>query len=70
MIIFARTIFAFPDQPGRSRRIPEKAFFMLAIVGGAFGILVGGAIYHHRKLKDCFVAIVMIATLAWMTWKS
>jgi uncharacterized membrane protein YsdA (DUF1294 family) len=46
-----------------SWRIPERVFFRLAIVGGAFGIVAGSSVFHHKTLKDSFNEVVLIVAL-------
>jgi len=48
-----------------SWRIPERAFYMLALIGGAFGIAVGSSLFHHKTSKDRFLGYILIACLAW-----
>ncbi len=49
-----------------SRRIPEKTFFKMAIIGGAIGILAGSTAFHHKTLKDSFIEIIAMAAIAWV----
>ncbi len=50
----------------REWRIPEKTFFMLALVGGAFGVLAGSSVFHHKTLKPSFMGVIILLTLAWL----
>ncbi len=50
----------------RSWRIPELDFFVLAIMGGAFGILFGGVVFHHKTLKASFMGVIMVSTVLWL----
>ena len=36
------------------RRVPEKTLFLLAIVGGSVGALLGMKIWHHKTLHKSF----------------
>ena len=38
----------------RVRRIPEKTLFLLAIVGGSIGALLGMYVWHHKTLHKSF----------------
>lgn len=49
-----------------SWRIPEKVFFRLAFVGGAFGIVAGSSAFHHKTLKPSFIAVVLFAATFWL----
>ncbi len=42
----------------RAWRIPERAFFGLALIGGSFGVLLGGVVFHHKTRKVGFMAVV------------
>lgn len=48
-----------------SWRIPERVFFRLAVVGGAFGIAVGSSVFHHKTLKDSFIGVILVIALLW-----
>ncbi len=50
----------------RARRIPEKSFFWLAFIGGAFGIFLGSSVFHHKTLKASFMGVVLIAAVVWL----
>lgn len=49
-----------------SRRIPERTFFRLAVVGGVFGIFVGSSIFHHKTLKASFIGVILIVAMVWV----
>ena len=36
------------------RRVPEKALFLLAILGGSVGALLGMKVFHHKTLHKSF----------------
>lgn len=46
-------------------RIPERIFFTLALVGGAFGILLGSVAFHHKSRKGSFIGIVILCAVLW-----
>jgi len=48
------------------RRIPERTFFNLALIGGAFGILLGSMAFHHKTRKDSFIGIVLVCATLWL----
>ena len=58
------------------RRIPEKTLFLLAILGGSAGALLGMRVWHHKTLHRSFrfgiPAILMlqiiIPTGLWLYW--
>ena len=48
------------------RRISERTFFTLALVGGAFGILLGSAAFHHKNRKPSFIAVIVVCAVLWL----
>ena len=42
-------------------RIPEKALFLTAFLGGAFGALIGMQIFHHKTKKNYFWILNLLA---------
>lgn len=59
----------------QKRRIPEKALFAFAILGGALGGTVGMYSFHHKTLHKSFaigfplLTIVQIAAVAYLVIK-
>ena len=59
----------------QKRRIPEKALFALAVLGGALGGTVGMYSSHHETLHKSFaigfplLTIVQIAAVAYLVIK-
>ncbi len=47
-------------------RIPERAFFSLGVLGGAFGIVAGSSFFHHKTLKTSFMAVVLLEAVLWV----
>ncbi len=47
-------------------RVPEKTLFTIAVVGGAFGIVAGSSVFHHKTLKDSFSDVTYVAAIAWL----
>ena len=58
------------------RRIPEKTLFLLAILGGSVGALLGMKVWHHKTLHKSFrfgipaILILQIVSPAglWLYW--
>jgi len=40
-------------------RIPGRTFFLLGLIGGAIGILIGMILFHHKTSKPKFVLIIV-----------
>ena len=59
----------------QKRRIPEKALFAFAILGGALGGTVGMYSFHHKTLHKSFaigfqlLTIIQIAAVAYLVIK-
>lgn len=49
-----------------SWRIPERIFFELAVVGGAFGIVAGSSVFHHKTSKPSFIITIIVVALLWV----
>jgi uncharacterized membrane protein YsdA (DUF1294 family) len=47
-------------------RVPEMTFFTLSLVGGAFGVLAGSGVFHHKTLKGTFVGVVLALAMLWL----
>jgi uncharacterized membrane protein YsdA (DUF1294 family) len=46
------------------RRIPEKTFIALAVLGGSVGTLIGMQVFHHKVRKPLFLyGVPVILTL-------
>ena len=50
----------------RERRVRERTFYRVAAAGGAFGIILGSSVFHHKTLKDSFTAVAYAAAVAWV----
>jgi uncharacterized membrane protein YsdA (DUF1294 family) len=50
----------------RAWRVPERTFFTLALVGGAFGILLGSGIFRHKTRKSSFIGLILILVILWI----
>lgn len=54
-----------------ARRIPEKALFLSAILGGSVGAIVGMRFFRHKTRHWYFVIgmpVILIAQLALAVW--
>lgn len=51
---------------GGGSRVPERILFILALVGGPYGALVGMGVSHHKTSKPHFWLIN--GFLAWIHW--
>ena len=47
-------------------RIPERNFFVLALVGGTFGILLGSVAFHHKTGKGSFIGFILFCSALWL----
>lgn len=58
------------------RRVPEKALFLLAILGGSVGALLGMRVFHHKTLHKRFryglpaILILQLLLAAWIAWQA
>jgi uncharacterized membrane protein YsdA (DUF1294 family) len=52
----------------KSRRIPERAFYELAAIGGAFGIALGAGVFHHKTRKGYFLGAVLTMAAFWIVF--
>ena len=58
------------------RRIPEKTLFLLALLGGSVGALLGMRVWHHKTLHKSFrlgiplilVLQIVIPAGIWLCW--
>ena len=55
-----------------TRRVPEKTLFLLSILGGSVGALLGMRVWHHKTLHRSFrigiplILILQIVLPAWL----
>lgn len=47
-------------------RISENTLFLLAILGGSLGALLGMIIFHHKTKKKKFIILIPIIMLIWV----
>lgn len=40
------------------RRIPEKTFFLLSLLGGALGVALGMGLFKHKTQKRSFLLVI------------
>lgn len=58
------------------RRIPEKTLFLLAVLGGSVGALLGMRVWHHKTLHKSFrigipailILQIVIPAGLWFWW--
>ena len=57
------------------RRVPEKTLFLLSILGGSLGALLGMKVFHHKTLHKSFrfgipaiLALQVLIPLGWLVW--
>ena len=46
-----------------SRRIPEALFFMVSLVGGFAGVVLGILVFHHKTSKRSFQLKILVAAV-------
>ena len=46
-----------------ARRVPERVFYILALLGGGPGILAGAFVFWHKVRKPVFILVAGLATL-------
>ena len=59
-----------------TRRIPEKTLFLLSLLGGSVGALLGMRVWHHKTLHKSFrfgipvilVLQILIPLGLWLYW--
>ena len=47
-------------------RISERTLLATAFIGGAFGIVIGSSLFHHKTSKKSFVAASLVAVMVWI----
>ncbi|MGH9920965.1 MAG: DUF1294 domain-containing protein [Nitrososphaerales archaeon] len=50
---------------GRRSRVSERTLWLIALVGGVLGILVGALVFHHKTSKAGFWGPVAVAVVLW-----
>ena len=50
---------------GNYSRVSERTLWLMALVGGFVGVLVGGMVFHHKTSKTSFWGPVLIAAILW-----
>ena len=57
------------------RRVPEKTLFLLSILGGSVGALLGMRVFHHKTKHWYFryglpaLLVLQLALAGWLYWK-
>ena len=59
------------------RRVPERTLFLLAILGGSVGALLGMRVFHHKTLHRAFrfgipaiLALQVLLPLGLWLWRT
>ena len=80
LIVNVATIAVYGADKRRAKqgrwRVPEKTLFLLAIVGGSVGALLGMRVWHHKTLHKSFrfgIPAILILQLVipaglWLYW--
>ena len=50
----------------REWRIREKTLFTMALVGGFWGVVLGGELFHHKSSKLSFLVVVYGIMALWV----
>ncbi len=48
------------------RRISERTLFLISLAGGFWGVLLGGAVAHHKTSKISFQIVVLATLIVWV----
>ncbi|MEG2174517.1 MAG: DUF1294 domain-containing protein [Oscillospiraceae bacterium] len=48
------------------RRVPERRFFTLALMGGGAGLWLGMRVFHHKTRHTSFRVIAPLTTCLWL----
>lgn len=57
------------------RRVPEKTLFLLAVLGGSVGAILGMRVFHHKTLHKRFryglpaILVLQLALAGWIAWR-
>jgi uncharacterized membrane protein YsdA (DUF1294 family) len=49
-----------------NKRISERNLWLVALVGGFAGIVLGGFLFHHKIRKPTFWGPIILATIVWI----
>jgi len=50
----------------RKTRIRESTIWLIAIIGGFAGVILGGLLFHHKVSKGSFWPPVVFAAILWI----
>jgi uncharacterized membrane protein YsdA (DUF1294 family) len=50
---------------GHYTRVSERNLWLVALVGGFVGVLLGGVVFHHKTSKTGFWGPVLVAAILW-----
>lgn len=75
LLINVLTFFVFGADKWKARhkawRIPEKTLFILALIGGSMGALLGMKCFHHKTLHRTFtmgIPVILALQLVLLLW--
>jgi len=43
------------SQTENATRIPELLFYLISLIGGSIGVIIGSQVFHHKTLKISFL---------------
>jgi len=49
-----------------ARRISERSFVFVALIGGFLGVIAGAMVFHHKTAKASFWPGIVAATIVWV----
>lgn len=60
MNVFTFVVFGYDKwiAGGRTRRVPEKILWLLSLLGGSLGGVVGMSVFHHKTRKLSFQLVM------------
>lgn len=47
-------------------RVREMTLWTLAFMGGAWGVIAGEVVFHHKSRKLAFTVVVLAAAVVWL----
>jgi uncharacterized membrane protein YsdA (DUF1294 family) len=48
------------------KRISERSIFIISLVGGFWGVLLGGILARHKTTKTSFQLVLLATTSIWL----
>ncbi len=76
MSVIAFVVCGFDKRRAKKggRRVPERTLFVLALLGGSFGLLLGMELFRHKTRKRRFmlgvplIVLVQLGLAMWLWW--